>query len=71
MDKKTIIGVVLMAMIFIGYMVFTSKQQAEYQQYIEQVQAEEQALAAQQEAQQPQPSELSDSLKLVDRKSVV
>ena len=46
-------------------MVFTSKQQAEYQQYIEQVQAEEQALAAQQEAQQPQPSELSDSLKLV------
>ena len=45
MDKKTIIGVVLMSLIFIGYMLYTSKQQAEYQQYLEQVQAEEAATA--------------------------
>ena len=45
MDKKTIIGVVLMSLIFIGYMLYSSKQQAEYQQYLEQVQAEEAATA--------------------------
>ena len=48
MDKKTIIGVVLMSAIFIVYMVFTSRQQAEYQEYLKQVQAEEQLLQAEQ-----------------------
>lgn len=45
MDKKTIIGVVLMSLIFIGYVVYNSKQQAKYQEYMTQVQAEEQARA--------------------------
>ncbi len=45
MDKKTIIGVVLMSLIFIGYVMYNSKQQAEYQEYMAQVQAQEQALA--------------------------
>ncbi len=45
MDKKTIIGVVLMSLIFIGYVMYNSKQQAEYQEYMTQVQAEEQARA--------------------------
>ena len=45
MDKKTIIGIVLMSLIFIGYVIFNSKQQAEYQEYLEQVQTQEQALA--------------------------
>ena len=48
MDKKTIIGVVLMSAIFIVYMVFTSRQQAEYQEYLKQVQAEAQLLQAEQ-----------------------
>ncbi len=58
MDKKTIIGVVLMAAIFIGYVMYNSKQQAEYQEYLEQVQAEQaaqeaiEAAAAAQEAEQ-------------------
>ena len=65
MDKKTIIGVVLMSVIFIGYMVFNSRQQAEYQQYMEQVQAQEQALAAEQQAEEAAAAELSDSLKQV------
>ena len=34
-----------MSLIFIGYMLYSSKQQAEYQQYLEQVQAEEAATA--------------------------
>ena len=34
-----------MSLIFIGYMLYSSKQQAEYQQYLEQVQAEEVAAA--------------------------
>ena len=46
MDKKTIIGIVLMSLIFIGYVVYNSKQQAEYQKYMEQVQAEQTAVAA-------------------------
>ncbi|MBP3317728.1 MAG: membrane protein insertase YidC [Alistipes sp.] len=46
MDKKTIIGIVLMSLIFIGYVMYSSKQQAKYQEYMEQVQAEE--LASQQ-----------------------
>ena len=65
MDKKTIIGVVLMSVIFIGYMIFNSRQQAEYQQYMAQVQAEEQALAETEQATQPVVEELSDSLKQV------
>ena len=65
MDKKTIIGVVLMSAIFIGYMIFNSKQQTEYQQYMEQVQAQEQALAESEQASQPIVEELSDSLKQV------
>ena len=46
MDKKTIIGVVLMAAIFIGYVLYNSKQQAEYQEYVEQVKIEQEAQAA-------------------------
>ena len=65
MDKKTIIGIVLMSVIFIGYMVYSSRQQAEYQQYMEQVQVQEQALAEAEQAQQPAVEELSDSLKQV------
>ena len=65
MDKKTIIGVVLMSMIFIGYMVFNSRQQAQYQEYMAQVQVEEQALAEQEQAQKLAAEELSDSLKQV------
>lgn len=65
MDKKTIIGVVLMSVIFIGYAVFNSRQQAEYQEYMAQVQAEEQALAETEQAKQEVVEELSDSLKQV------
>ena len=54
-----------MSVIFIGYMVFNSRQQAEYQQYMEQVQAQEQALVAEQQAQEAAAAELSDSLKQV------
>jgi len=50
MDKKTIIGIVLMAAIFIGYVMYSSKQQAEYQEYMEQVQAEEMAKAEAEQA---------------------
>ena len=51
MDKKTIIGVVLMAAIFIGYVMYNSKQQAEYQAYLEQAQTEQALVeAAQAEA---------------------
>lgn len=45
MDKKTVIGIVLMSLIFIGYVLYNSKQQAEYQEYLAAVQTEEQALA--------------------------
>ena len=34
-----------MSLIFIGYVVYNSKQQAKYQEYMSQVQAEEQARA--------------------------
>ena len=57
MDKKTIIGVVLMSAIFIVYMVFTSRQQTQYQEYLKQVQAEEQLLESEQEAQAEQNNE--------------
>ena len=54
-----------MSAIFIGYMIFNSKQQAEYQQYMEQVQVQEQALAEAEQAAKPISEELSDSLKQV------
>ena len=57
MDKKTIIGVVLMSAIFIVYMVFTSRQQTQYQEYLKQVQAEEQLLESEQKAQAEQNNE--------------
>ena len=57
MDKKTIIGVVLMSAIFIVYMVFTSRQQTQYQEYLKQVQAEEQLFESDQEAQAEQNNE--------------
>jgi YidC/Oxa1 family membrane protein insertase len=46
-----------MSAIFIGYMMYNSKQQAEYQQYMEQVQAQEQALAQTEQAEQPVQAE--------------
>ena len=67
MDKKTIIGVVLMSAIFIVYMVFTSRQQTQYQEYLKQVQAEEQLLESEQEAQAEQNNEAeSDPLSAED-----
>ena len=50
MDKKTIIGIVLMGAIFIGYVMYSSKQQAKYQEYMEQVQAEQVKAEAEQAA---------------------
>ena len=50
MDKKTIIGIVLMGAIFIGYVMYSSKQQAKYQEYMEQVQAEQVEAEAEQAA---------------------
>ena len=61
MDKKTIIGIVLMSLIFIGYVVFNSKQQAEYQEYMASVQAEEQ-LAAEVAESAATTVEVTDSL---------
>ena len=62
MDKKTIIGIVLMSLIFIGYVLYNSKQQAEYQEYLQSVQVEEpvaqEATAVEAEAQ------IADSLVL-------
>ena len=62
MDKKTIIGIVLMSLIFIGYVLYNSKQQAEYQEYLQSVQVEEpvaqEATAGEAEAQ------IADSLAL-------
>ena len=67
MDKKTIIGVVLMSAIFIVYMVFTSRQQTQYQEYLKQVQAEEQLLESEQEAQAEQNNETeADSVSAED-----
>ena len=67
MDKKTIIGVVLMSAIFIVYMVFTSRQQTQYQEYLKQVQAEEQLLESEQAAQAEQNNEAeSDPLSAED-----
>ncbi|MCI5717098.1 MAG: membrane protein insertase YidC [Alistipes sp.] len=51
MDKKTIIGVLLMSFIFVGYVIYSSKQQAKYQEYLAQV-AEQEAAAA--EAAEPE-----------------
>ena len=46
MDKKTLTGIVLMAVIFIGYVVYSSKQQEKYREYLAQVEAEAQSEAA-------------------------
>lgn len=61
MDKKTLTGIVLMAVIFIGYVVYSSKQQAEYQEYLAQVEAQTQQEVAETEAAVAEPSG-SDSL---------
>ena len=69
MDKKTIIGVVLMAAIFLVYMVFTSKQQKNYQEYLEQVEAQEQVVAEPSAAEaqnQPQSAEATEALSAED-----
>ena len=42
-----------MSLIFIGYVVYNSKQQSEYQAYLNEVQAQEQALAEAEAAAQP------------------
>ena len=34
MDKKTLTGIVLMAAIFIGYVIYSSKQQEKYKEYM-------------------------------------
>lgn len=43
MDKKTIVGVLLMSFIFVGYVIYSSKQQAKYQEYLAEVAAQEAA----------------------------
>ena len=48
-----------MSLIFIGYVVYNSKQQAEYQAYLSEVQAQEQALAEAEAAAQPIAAEAS------------
>ena len=50
MDKKTIIGVVLMSAIFLGYVLYNSKKQAEYQEYLETVKTEQAVQAAEEAA---------------------
>ena len=73
MDKKTIIGVVLMSLIFIGYMLYTSKQQAEYQQYLETVQTEELAAQADKESveQSAEASAESDAEAALEREKSI
>ena len=48
-----------MSLIFIGYVVYNSKQQSEYQAYLNEVQAQEQALAEAEAAAQPTPESTS------------
>lgn len=64
MDKKTLTGIVLMAVIFIGYVVYSSKQQEKYREYLAQVEAEAQseAAAAKESAADAVAPELADSL---------
>ena len=62
MDKKTIIGIVLMSLIFIGYVLYNSKQQAEYQEYLQSVQVEEPV--AQEAAAVEAEAQIADSLAL-------
>ena len=39
MDKKSIIGIVLTVLIFVGFAIYTSKQQQEYQQKLQEYNA--------------------------------
>ena len=57
MDKKSIIGIVLTCLIFVGFAIFTSKQQKEYQQKLQ----EYNAYIAQQEEQQAETQALVDA----------
>ena len=54
-----------MSLIFIGYMLYSSKQQAEYQQYLEQVQAEEVAKAEAEHSSQAENIEDSTEIKYI------
>ncbi len=62
MDKKTIIGVVLMAAIFIGYVMYNSKQQAEYQESLQKAQTEQAAIEAEAAAEQAAMQAAADTL---------
>lgn len=66
MDKKTLTGIVLMAAIFIGYVIYSSKQQEKYKEYMAQVEAEAQpdeaASTSEQVAADNIVPELADSL---------
>lgn len=62
MDKKTIIGIVLMSVIFIGYIMYSSKQQAEYQEYLQQAQIEQAAQEAELAAEQAAAQKAADTL---------
>lgn len=66
MDKKTLTGIVLMAAIFIGYVIYSSKQQEKYKEYMAQVEAEAQpdeaASTSEQVAADDIVPELADSL---------
>ena len=62
MDKKTIIGVVLMSAIFIGYVMYNSKQQAEYQELLQKAQIEQAAVEAQAAAEQAAMQAAADTL---------
>ena len=57
MDKKSIIGIVLTCLIFVGFAIFTSKQQKEYQQKLQ----EYNAYIAQQEEKQAETQALVDA----------
>jgi len=63
MDKKTLTGVVLMAVIFIGYVVYSSKQQERYREYMARLEAEAQPESTSSEgASDAAVPELADSL---------
>ena len=58
MDKKSIIGIVLTCLIFIGFAVYTSKQQKEYQEKLR----EYNAYVAQQEQNTPAPQSVDETV---------
>ena len=57
MDKKSIIGIVLTGLIFVGFAIFTSKQQSEYQQKLQ----EYNAYIAEQEQKQAEAEAVADT----------